>query len=340
MDENGLLSAPSVFLETLPNCPLCKESLSSARYVLSDNGFNVVQCQRCGLSLVNPRPIEAQIGTYYSDQYYTHVTPRPNLKSKVRERVFLEAGGYPFAYTNFVKRLNWKILASILKSHITPIIPYRGGGRLLDVGCGNGEFLSLAHKAGWDTYGIDIDLRALTLAKNGHHKLICGTLETVKFQPSYFDVITILQVLEHCHNPIQVLEECHRILKDDGLIVVSVPNFDCLERKIFNASWIGIVSPLHLFHFNQVTLCEMLKCAGFQVTDTRFKVWFSISEAGSYHIFKKRCVTEASPWDLAIRSPLIVSFRKVVALVSGTPVSQIAPFITVRACKNTMRDLK
>ncbi len=322
------------YLENLSNCPFCKETLSSAKHVLSNNGFNIIECQGCGMSLVNPRPGKEVIQTFYPEKSHTHSIPVSSFKNKIREKIFIEAGRYPSTYRNFFEQLLCRALAGILRSQVNPIIPYRGGGKLLDVGCGNGDFLRLVRTAGWDTYGVDVDIKALKAAKNGYHKLICGTLDSIGFSSFHFDAITILNVLEHCHDPLQVLKNCNRILKHDGIIVVCVPNFECLELKIFEADWMGIQNPLHLFHFNLITLSEMLKCAGFEIVDIKFKIWSRISELESYSIWKKKYAATASFWSALVRRPFVVRLRKLMAIVRYKPVSQIAPFITVYARKD------
>src|SRR3546814_13027268 len=115
-------------------------------------------------------------------------------------------------------RLEWDHYARHLPK------PKPGHNKLLDVGCGNGEFLLRARSQGWDVYGIDFDAEALRHDTDANIPVILGEVERGHFVPSIFDAITSPQVTEHVHQPLTVL---------DDLIVIG--------RPLYMSSWCNIV---------------------------------------------------------------------------------------------------
>ena len=129
-------------MELLERCELCQHDLAQAECLVSNHGFNIVCCAHCGLAITSPRPSAAEIMLYYPRNYYTRLVKNSSLKSRVKSQVMAAPGGYP-APNSRVERLEGMLLGMIartLKLHIAPLVPHVHGGKLLDVGCGNGVF--------------------------------------------------------------------------------------------------------------------------------------------------------------------------------------------------------
>jgi len=145
----------------------------------------------------------------------------------------------------------------------------KSGGRLLDIGCASGTFLlgMQAHR-GWQVQGVEPSVQIAEYARAVHNlDVFPGTLEEANFPNSAFDCVTMWDVLEHVHDPLSTLREINRVLKDDGILVIRVPNLASWDATLFGDAWAGLDAPRHLFVFRPETLGAMLAQANFQMID-------------------------------------------------------------------------
>jgi SAM-dependent methyltransferase len=174
-----------------------------------------------------------------------------------------------------------KILGIILLPQIDIVIPFKEKGRILDIGCGSGKTIGWMKEYGWELLGVDIAINACKVAEEQGLKTFCGNLHDAKYASGYFDVIILNHSLEHMYDPLSLLRECGRILKNKGLLIVAVPNFGCLESRLFGASWFQIDAPRHLYHFTRDTLNKLLNAAGFQVDRWKSKIRLPLDHLSS-----------------------------------------------------------
>jgi SAM-dependent methyltransferase len=203
--------------------------------------FNLVQCQQCGLVYLNPRPTKVGMARYYQ-HYHDYAINDAWLERRQLER-------------------------------LREVERRREAGRLLDVGCGRGEFLRVARDRGWQCFGVEISPQASDEARRKGLDVATGRFEDVDYPDSFFDVVTIYHVLEHLHDPREALSKAYQLLKSGGLLVVAVPNFDSLQAGLFRQRWYHLDAPRHLYHFAPHTLKMLLHETGFKVLETR---WFSV----------------------------------------------------------------
>jgi 2-polyprenyl-3-methyl-5-hydroxy-6-metoxy-1,4-benzoquinol methylase len=142
-------------------------------------------------------------------------------------------------------------------------------GRLLDIGCSTGYFLSRARGRGWETFGIDIDPLAINYAREQLGLNVrFEQLKDSSYPTHNFDVITLWGVLEHLPDPYHYLKIIGSLLKPNGLLVVAVPNLCSLNAYVSRLStheWDMFCEPGHLYHFNIQTLTKLLKRISFQL---------------------------------------------------------------------------
>ena len=210
--------------------------------------WSIFSCKNpeCGFLWLNPQPIPEDTGSLYTGTYYTHTAP---VLSRLRRLTRRLKQGY-------VGNLIW---SSMYHQGMTP-------GRLLEVGCGNGLYLSEMRELGWEVVGVDFDEGAVRSARE-HFKLnvLHGSLESCSFEAETFDAITSNHVIEHIHDPQNLLRECFRLLKQGGRLVITCPNSKSMVHRLFQDACYHLDPPRHLFSFSRGTLGKLAARAGFSV---------------------------------------------------------------------------
>lgn len=144
----------------------------------------------------------------------------------------------------------------LFKSFVKP------SGKLLDIGCGAGDFLSFMDKNNFDVSGVENNNIALEICDK--KKLnVYNSLE--KITDRTYDIISLWHVLEHLPQPEEVIAKIHSLLSGKGVLVIAVPNFSSHDRLHYENNWAGFDVPRHLWHFTPEGLEEMLSSAGFKL---------------------------------------------------------------------------
>lgn len=216
--------------------------------------FTVVECSDCGFVYLNPRPSESEMKKYYPEEYYS-------FQRWTEEVGFLRA---------FYRRMKWKSLSRINLMRFSGVPPFVENGKILDVGCGSGEVLSIMKKVGWETYGVERDERAAKYARSKGLNVLNQDLRSIRFPDDYFDIVRMRSVLEHLHQVSLILAEVHRILKKQGRLFLIVPNIDSFEFKIFKSKWYPLDIPRHIYHFSPKSLTALLEKSRFKVGKIRY----------------------------------------------------------------------
>ena len=192
------------------------------------------------------------------------------------------------------------------------------GEKLLDAGCGNGSLMFKANGKFKEIYGIDITGSRVNEAKktaderfghdNNFHLRTCNINEKIDFQDETFDAITSIAVIEHVFDPYFVISEIHRILKQEGIFVIDVPNIAYLRQRLhllfgklpvtsspFNWKEIGWDGG-HLHYFTQKSLCGLLEECGFRILKVtgsglfaKFRNFYPSLLTGDICIKAKKC---------------------------------------------------
>lgn len=273
-------------------CDLCNADNTKVLFLAKDRGllkegiFNVVQCRGCGLVYVNPRPTRKGMKYYYPPDYgpyqkinYDNVGIMGKSKGKIAglknwvKRTILEEY-YGYHSKNIGGRGKSKVLKKILVFPFLPkyknmyywTIPFFEQGKVLDIGCGNASYLAWLKQLGWEPYGVEIDEACVKFAKQEYGiDVFCGDLLEAKFPSNFFDCITMWHFLEHSSSPLLSLKESYRVMKQNSLLVICVPNIGSLEAKIFKSCWYPLDIPRHLYDFSGHTLRQLLGKAGFKI---------------------------------------------------------------------------
>ncbi|MEM2676114.1 MAG: class I SAM-dependent methyltransferase [Candidatus Bathyarchaeia archaeon] len=222
-----------------------------------DGVFYLVRCRQCGLMYINPRPTFEEIRRYYPRDYHAYKA---------------------YDHASLIARFDYRYG---IRKRCQAVIVHTGlrGGRILDIGCATGGFLdAMRHWGDWELYGVEIDAEAANYAKE-HLGLnvFAGTLVDANYPDDFFDVVTLWNVLEHLHQPQATLFEISRIIRPRGWLIISLPNPDCIEAKIFGRYWAGLDAPRHLYIYSRHTLRQALDKAGFIIKKI-------LSFTGRYHV--------------------------------------------------------
>lgn len=142
--------------------------------------------------------------------------------------------------------------------------PYRKTNKILDIGCGIGFFLEEAKKRSWEVYGTELSEKSVEVCVQKGINVIEGILNPTNYKSEMFDVIMSFEVIEHINNPISELKNINSILRKDGLVYVTTPNFNSLLRHRLKAAYNIITYPEHLTYYTPKTLSKAFSNAGFK----------------------------------------------------------------------------
>lgn len=229
------------------NCPFCKSEntrqyIKLKDYFLTKEDFEIFECDDCKLLFTTPRPSSSEIVRYYkSDEYLSH-----NENQK---------GLMPCLY-NWVKKRNIK---NKFKVAFADNYLQRDKTRLLDYGCGIGDFLRFAQRRGCNVYGCDLSADARTLATKKLRVEIVEPNALSSLPDWRFDVITLWHVFEHVDDLELIVNQFHRLLADNGRLVIAVPNYKSYDAELYGDKWAAYDVPRHLNHFHKESLENVLK---------------------------------------------------------------------------------
>lgn len=242
------------------------------RYIGLDEFFDVVECADCGFRFTNPRPTRETMGYFYPDSagYYQPKMPRPPsaIRTAVERSVLASHYGYPFKrlprYIDVPASVLYRLKRKFEFAHVPFFVE---GGRLLEVGCSWGEYLHKMRALGWRVFGTDINRKSVQFAVDRLDipSVRCGGIDDLDFEEGFFDVVRLGMVLEHLHDPMGALSRLHGLLKEDGVLILSVPDISGFEMRLFKDRAYALHVPQHLSHFTPSTLRRFLEKAGFSV---------------------------------------------------------------------------
>lgn len=302
-DEGSVGDWPQNGLEWLNDCPVCHQSerqllysgLQDQIFFCAPGKWSLYRCAMCSSAYIDPRPTRDTIGLAYR-RYYTHGSTAPNSGGCRRFDGILRrmANGYRnarYGTRDFPALRLGTLLLAIASSQRARVdagmrhLPRAcGDARLLDVGCGDGNFLRRAKSAGWSTIGVDPDPNAVAAARAHGLDVREGGIEVFGDAKGLFDGITLSHVIEHVHDPLALLSACERLLKPGGWVWVDTPNLCSLGHRRFGRHWRDLDPPRHLVLFTPDSLTGLLERAGFSSVAT--EPWtplcldiFSASEA-------------------------------------------------------------
>jgi 2-polyprenyl-3-methyl-5-hydroxy-6-metoxy-1,4-benzoquinol methylase len=213
-----------------------KHFLTVKDYSVSKETFDLYHDEELDMLITSPQPSLENLGKYYeSVDYISHTDSKRSLFEK--------------AY-HFVKSIALKNKLDLINS----LQPDKG--RILDIGAGTGDFLSVAKQNGWQTIGVEPSDKAKAIAKN---KGVSFVEKTTELENQSFDVISMWHVLEHVPNLDEQIKELKRLLKPNGTLIIAVPNFKSFDAKHYGNFWAAYDVPIHFWHFSKMAIQSLFQ---------------------------------------------------------------------------------
>ncbi len=238
------------------DCPVCENPETRPCYRMTDRFFGTTteeftlnRCPSCGLLFLEESAVEKQLGTFYPPGYWwSEQGPSGKLERRYRE---------------------WMVSSDQLR-FLSGVLQPLGGLRLLDIGCGSGTFVRLARRAGVEAMGLELSREAAAIAeREAPGAVMEGSEEEILEQGRVYDVVTLFHSLEHMTTPFRFLKKLRRILKEEGSLIVQVPNAGSLQARVFGSRWYGLDCPRHLYNYTSLALLHLLGRAGYRIRAVR-----------------------------------------------------------------------
>lgn len=225
-------------------CLLCA-SHGPSTYRHTKAGYEIRQCDRCGLVQLVPAPSSETLHALYQDPAYF-------------------AGGGASGYSEYGSQEREYVRT--FSEDVGRLARFVPAGRVLDVGCGYGFFLKCALDAGYDAYGIDVSPAAVTHASRLHPgRVSLGSLEDAPgLGPATFHAIFASHVVEHLLDPAAFLRAAALRLEPGGVVMLVTPNVKSLLSRVSGVRWVSFKIPEHVAYYDPGTISELLRRSGFE----------------------------------------------------------------------------
>ena len=222
------------------SCLVCGSTDTEVLYAAKDHlvsgeDFLLKRCRVCGFTFTADPPDEKDIAKFYlSEDYISH----SDKKQSLTDRLYHLARNYMLKKKyNLVRRMTGMET-----------------GALVDIGSGTGYFAGYMNRRGWKVKGIELSEQARNYSVAKFGLTVVSPLEISSIKDSFADCVTLWHVLEHLYDPAMWLKEIMRILKDDGICIIALPNIKSADARWFGEVWAALDVPRHLWHFSPETL--------------------------------------------------------------------------------------
>ncbi len=220
----------------MSECPVCGSGVSSPTH--RESGHQYVRCAECDLVRRDPLPTPAEQAALHSD----YLPPTPELSRRF----------------DLMSREVW----ARARQHL---VLTHGTGRILDIGCGHGAFLSTMRSAGWEVLGLDVCEAGLSAARRRGIPVRHAMVEDMARDPAAFDAVTAFYVIEHLTDPLGFLRACRDVLRPGGTLYLRFPETTPLKDLLARLNIPNRLhdAPFHALDFSPRAMRNALARAGF-----------------------------------------------------------------------------
>ncbi len=227
-------------------CPVCNHAGGRFLYHACDQTYGlpgespVHRCAQCRVLYLWPQPSPEQLAGYYPSDYYS--------------------------YTPEVEDPSWigRTIRRMLRPLETPAPPF-SGARVLDVGCGAGNYLTALRRLGWETWGVEPAPAAVAVARQSGHHVLAADLERIDLPERHFQLVTMSHVIEHLRDPCAALTQVARTTAPGGHVLIRTPAADSPLARLLGPDWLPLDAPRHLVIFTARALRSACEQAGLRL---------------------------------------------------------------------------
>lgn len=219
-----------------PACTVCNNEDVTQRFRLND-AYPVWHCSQCASQFLHPQPDDEVLAAIYDADYFL--------------------GGD----TEEARQKRMQMKQDTARLFLEQLQAYRGqnGGRLLEIGCGQGELLIAAEKMGYDVFGTEFSEHAAEIARdrlqNGEVQV--GDITSLALPAGSFDVIINVDVIEHTRDPQAFTAAIRRLLKPGGVLMIVTISLDTWTARLLGQNWMEFKTE-HLTYFSDGALSSLL----------------------------------------------------------------------------------
>jgi len=220
---------------TINTCPLCGgthivKKMTCTDFYASGEQFDLSQCENCGFQFTQGFPVEKEIGKYYeTPDYISHSDTKKGMMNEL----------YHLVRSRMLQK----------KAQLINNITGKTSGKILDIGTGTGYFSHTMQQKGWQVDAIEKSPQARSFAKKNFNLEVKDDSGLNDFPADSFDVITLWHVMEHLEHLNETWERLYELLKDEGYLVIAVPNCSSFDAQKYKEFWAAYDVPRHLWHF-------------------------------------------------------------------------------------------
>lgn len=223
------------------SCPACHSSEFSRKGEKNDYFLN--QCARCR-TLFAELNVENEKTAGEMQELYDH-------------------------YYDFAKfKLNPAVEMSLQKA-CESFEPFRLTGKLLDIGFGEGGLLSVAEKNNWECYGTELSPQSLEYGDKKGWKVAKDAFADERFPQNGFDIVTLIELIEHVPNPDDFLQTAYKMLRPGGLLYLTTPNTESINRRWLGIEWTVVSPPEHITLWSPAGMKKALARNDFKLKEIR-----------------------------------------------------------------------
>ena len=258
-------------IEKLNKCPLCGSvdltiTLASAKDLINhidSNEYSITKCSKCGISFTNPRIKGKYIAEYYPETYHCYKLDTKSIDNAMKSDSLL----------GILRKISVKILnplgLDIEKMH------YRN---VLEVGCGSGSFLYRYKKLHplSTVVGVDFNDDVISNLRGIGITSYVSDLNDLSFlDKNSFDVVFAFMILEHVYDINKILKNISSVLQTNGELIITIPNIDSWQLKLFREWWFPLQVPTHIYHYSVNTISILLNDNGFKIKNIIYQRTFT-----------------------------------------------------------------